>query len=224
MLDSKRGLRLIASLAIILCIVASLTGARGEDKTTGGLRIATIDIDRVSNECKVLKAFRQEVEKRKQLINVQVQISRQNPLLTETEQKSLADLSLKEKTPGGPALTGAEKATQSALTDKSRKLFDDYQRLQGTAIGAVTEQDKAKLVEYQKLGTDSEARSKALADQAEAELQTKGADLMAQTKKNLHDALHTVAKEKGYNLVLNSEMAPYADFDCTDDVIKLLNK
>jgi len=226
MTDSTRGLRVIVSLAIILCIVASLSGAaaRRDDKNAGVLRIATIDIDRVSSDYKPLKTFKQDVDKRKETVKVQAQTWQQNNLLTEAEQKTLSDLNFKDRTVGGPVLAAAEKTQQTALIEKGRKLAEDFQRLQNTAIGAATEQDKAKLVEYQRLFTETESRVNTLTTQAEAELTNRYNELMAQTQKNLHDSLRTVAKEKQYSLVLTAGVAPFAEYDCTEDVIKLMNK
>jgi Skp family chaperone for outer membrane proteins len=223
MMESPRGLRVIVALAITLCIVASLTGAHGEDKNPGGLRVATVDINRMQNEYKVIKNFKQELDKKQEALRIQMQTMQQNPLLPEVDQKTLADLNIKDKSANG-GLSPAEKTNQSKLVEHSRKLMDDYNRLQGTPIGAATDADKKLLQDYVRLAQDTETRANAAQSTLQNEMQTKLTDTAAQTQKSVHDALKVISKEKGYNLVLSSEIAPYAEYDCTDDVIKLLNK
>jgi Skp family chaperone for outer membrane proteins len=222
-MNPNRELRVIVALAILLCIVASLTGARGQDKNAGGLRVATVDINRLQNEYKVIKSFKQELDIRQAALKIQLQTWQQNPLLSEADQKTLSDLNIKDKTAAG-GLSAAEKTHQTALVEQSRKLNDDYNRLQGTAIGAATPHDKQQLQEYVTLVQGTEARATAAQSVLQTEMQTKLTDTAQQTQKSVHDALKTICKEKGYNLVLSSEIAPYADFDCTDDVVKVLNK
>jgi Skp family chaperone for outer membrane proteins len=223
MMESSGGLRAIVALAIVLCIVASLTGARGEDKNAGGLRVAIIDIIRTQDEYKVIKNFRGEATKKQDAFKIQVATCQQNPLLSEADQKALTDLNVKEKTGGAP-LSTAEKKAQTDLLEKSRKINDEYSRLQSTAAGQLSEKDKAQLEGLIRSGSETENRLKVTEQSLTSEMQTRVADTAAQTQKNMKEALKQVAKEKGFNLVLSAEFAPYADYDCTDDVIKVLNK
>src|SRR5579871_1540303 len=110
-MNPNRELRVIVGLAIVLCIVASLRGASGEDKNTGGLRVASVDLNRMQNEYKLLKNFKQELDKKQEALSIQLQTWKQNPLLSEADQKALSDLNIKDKSaPGG--LSAAEKASQ----------------------------------------------------------------------------------------------------------------
>jgi Skp family chaperone for outer membrane proteins len=222
-MNPNRELRAIVALAILLCIVGSLTGARSEDKSAGGLRVATVDVGRVQNEYKVISNFKKEFDNKQQVLKIQLQTWQQNALLSETDQKMLADLTVKDKTAPG-SLSAAEKTNQTKLLDQSRKLMDDYNRLQGTPVGAITDADKQKLQSYLTLANGTQARSDAAQQALQSEIQTKVADTAAQAQKNLQTALKTICKEKGYNLILNTEIAPFADNDCTDEVIKVLNK
>ena len=122
-MNPNRELRVIVGLAIVLCIVASLRGASGEDKNTGGLRVASVDLNRMQNEYKLLKNFKQELDKKQEALSIQLQTWKQNPLLSEADQKALSDLNIKDKSaPGG--LSAAEKASQTKLMDQSRKLME----------------------------------------------------------------------------------------------------
>jgi Skp family chaperone for outer membrane proteins len=222
-MNPNRGLRTIVALAIVLCITASLVAARGQDKNVGGLRVATIDLTRVRNEYTVLKAFKQEVDKRQEELGIQFQVWEQNPLLPEADQKTLGDLNIKEKAAAG-GLSAAEKTNQSKLIEDSHRLNADYQRLQNTVIGAITPADDKQLQDYKTRIRSTEARANAAKTALQAEMQNKFTTLAAEAQKKVHETLKGLAKEKGFNLVLSSEIAPYAEYDCTDDVIKLMNK
>ena len=221
-MNPNRGLRTIVALAIVLCITASLVAARGQDKNAGGLRVATIDLSHVQNEYKVLKAFKQELDKGQADLGIQFQTWQQNPLLAEADQKTLADLNIKDKAAVG--LSAAEKTNQSKLIEDSRRMNADYQRLQGTAIGVITAADNKQLQDYVTRIRSTEARANAAKTALQAEMQNKFTTLAAEAQKKVHDTLKALAKEKGFNLVLSSDIAPYADYDCTDDVIKVMNK
>ncbi len=224
MSEPTRGLRVIVLSAIVLCIVASLTGASGQDKTTGGLRVANVDLQRLQNEYVPLKTFKEELDAKQNELDIQVRTWQQNPLLSAADQKTLSDLAIKDKMANGAGLSAADKATQQRLLDASKKLNDDYTRLQGTAIGAVTDADKQQLNGYLKLANDTEARAQATKQQLQTDMQTRLASIADQAQKNMKDAFGKIAKEKGYNLILSAEIAPYAEYDCTDDVLKLMNK
>lgn len=224
MSEPTRGLRVIVLSAIVLCIVASLTGASGQDKTAGGLRVANVDLQRLQNEYVPLKTFKEELDAKQNELDIQVRTWQQNPLLSAADQKTLSDLAIKDKMANGAGLSAADKATQQRLLDASKKLNDDYTRLQGTAIGAVTDADKQQLNGYLKLANDTEARAQATKQQLQTDMQTRLASIADQAQKNMKDAFGKIAKEKGYNLILSAEIAPYAEYDCTDDVLKLMNK
>jgi len=222
-MSHHRKLCAIVVLAIGLCILVSTGGAHGEDKNTGGLHVATIDLTRVQAEYKALKNLKLEVDNKQETLTIQMQAWQQNALLAEADQKTLADLNIKEKS-AAAGLTAAEKTNQSRLIAESHRLNDDYQRLQGTAPGAMIPGDKALLQDYVTRIQNTEARANAAKSAQQADLQNKLNTTVTAAQKSLHDALKTLAREKGFNLVLSSDIAPYADYDCTDDAIKLLNK
>jgi Skp family chaperone for outer membrane proteins len=222
MLESTGGLRVVVLASIALCIIASLTGAKGQDKNSGGLKIASVDIGRIQEEYTTIKALKTELDSKQVALQTQMQTWQQNQLLTEADQKSLADLALKANSPNG--LSAAEKSMQQGLLDKSRKLNDDYQRLQSVQIGQATDQDRQQLDGYIKLATATETRAKVAQQSLQTEMQAKIKDTAAAAQKSIKDTLEKVSKEKGYAVVFSSDVAPYTEFDCTDDVLKVLNK
>ncbi len=224
MSELARGLRVLVLAAIVLCIVASLTGASGKDTGTTGLRIASVDLQRLQNEYLPLKSFKQELDAKQEDLNIQVQTWQQNPLLNADDQKTLADFAIKEKAANGHGLSAAEQTTRQGLLNASNKLNDDYARLQGTGMGAATDADKQQLNTYIKLASDTEARAQALKQQLETDLKKELTDVLDQAQKRMKEAFGKIAKEKGCSLILSTEIAPYTEYDCTDDVLKLMNK
>jgi len=222
MLESTRGLRMIVLASIALCIIASLTGAKGQDKNANALKIASVDISRIQDEYTAIKALKQELDNKQAALQTQLQTWQQNQLLSPADQQQLSDLAIKEKSANG--LSAAEKATQDSLKDKSRKLSEDYQRLSGTAIVNATDQDQTQLKKYIALANDTEARATAAKTTLQNDMQAKIKDTAATAQKSIKDALDKIAKEKGYAVVFSADVAPYTEYDCTDDVLKLLNK
>ena len=96
MLESQRGLRLIVLAAIVLCIVASMTGAKaGDDKS--GLRIAVVDMQKLNDESVQVKEFRDAAEKQDKDFKVEFEVLQRHALLPEADQKKLIDLTIKDR-------------------------------------------------------------------------------------------------------------------------------
>lgn len=219
MLDSQRGFRAIVLATIVLCVMATLTGARGQDKS-GGLRVANIDIQRLQNEYAAIQTFNKDLGSKEESLQVQVQTWSQNALLGDADQKTLAGLVLKDKT---GMLTPAEKAQQQKLLDQSKKLLDDYTRLQNTAIGQINNQDKDQLNTYIRLAADTENRVNVAKQRLQDEIRGKVAETGDMVKKAMKAAVEKIAKEKNFSVVFTTDVAPYAEYDCTDEVLKILN-
>lgn len=221
MLDAPRGFRVIVLATIALCIIATLTGARGQEKNGGAFRVANIDIARLQGEYNAIQIFNKDLSSKEDALQSQIQSWQQNALLSEADQKTLADLTIKEK---NGTITPAEKGQQQKLQDQSKKLTDDYSRLQGTAIGAITNQDKEQLNTYVKLVTDTDNRATVAKQRMQDEIRAKVAETSDMVKKAMKSAVEKVAKEKNFSVIFTTDVAPYAEYDCTDDVLKILNK
>jgi len=222
MSETPRGLRAIVLAAIVLCITISLTGARGQDKNAG-LRFANVDPVRLNNDYGAMRTFREDASKRADAFDVEQRVFNSNPLLPEADQKTLLDLTLKENIVGGPPLSPSEKDTKAKLVAQSNALYDDAQRLQGTILGNVTEADKKKQDSYIKANADTKLRLDLHQKTIKSDLDQKFQEIDATYQKNLKEVLAKTAKDKNYAVIFNNQAVLYAEYDCTDDVLKALN-
>lgn len=207
--------------AIVWGIVASLSHAFADAKNPASdVRFASVDMGRIQTEYKLVAQYRQQMQQSQAQQEAILTVMINNPFLSEQDQKTLADLTQKANTPAG--LTPAEKTQLQQLQDQSKKANDDFQRLRQAQN--LSQQDQQTLQNYLNLEQATEARVNTLKQQFQADLQNKLDTAMAQLNKNIREAIATVAKEKGYVLVLDNSLAPYAQADCTDDVLKILNK
>ena len=101
--EPTRGIRALILAAIVLCITASLTGAKaGQDKP---IRTALVDIGRLSSEYTFnINAF-QELQKREQVNLTVLRTLAQAALLSEADQKTLGDLITAESAAPNAKLT-----------------------------------------------------------------------------------------------------------------------
>ncbi|HLH81415.1 MAG TPA: OmpH family outer membrane protein [Chthonomonas sp.] len=219
--DSRPMLYWIVLAAIVWGIVASLSHAFADAKSApGDIRFASVDMNRIQTEYKLVQQYREQMQAETNQQQQLLQVMTDNPFLSEQDQKTLATLLQKANTPAG--LTPAEKQQEQQLLDQSKKANDDYQRL--SQAQNLSPQDKQTLDNYLNLEKATEARINLLKQQFQQDMQNKLDAAMAQLTKNIRDAIATVAKDKGYALVLDNSVAPYAQADCTDDVLKILNK
>lgn len=222
--ESRRGLQIIVAGAIVLGIVASLTGASakaGEDR--GGLRIATIDLQKVQDEYKLVRSFKEATEKQGKDLQTEFEVLQRNALLSEADQRTLVELAIKEKsTPTGLVKADADK--KKLLETQSSALRDDYIRLQQTPAVALKEGEDKKLKEYIRQELETGTRLKAHQTQLTQEADGKAKGLEQNYSEKLEKALTDVSKKNNFNLILNKQIAPHADAECTRDVIDLMNK
>lgn len=225
MLESTRGLRAIVLAAIVLCIVASLTGAKaGQDKN--GLKVAVVDSGRLSNEYTfIINAERELINKDRDL-GIALRTWLQNPLLTDKEQDELGKLIVIDTNANAnqPGLNDQQKKRRQELIDKSKNLNDELVALSNKKVGDITPQERQKLDAFSKLGPETQARVNTELDKWKDELNKKKAANITQAVKVMRDSVAKVAKEKGYNLVFDSGVVFYADGDITDPVLSLMNK
>ena len=224
MTDSRLGLQVIVAGAIVLGIVASLTGANakaGDDR--GGLRIATVDLLKVQDEYKLARSFKEATEKQGKDLQTEFDVLQRNALLSEADQRTMVDLAIKEKAkPAGLDKADADK--KKTLETQSTALRDDYIRLQQTPAVALKEGEDKKLKEYIRLELETGTRLKAHQTQLMQEAEGKGKNLEQMYNEKLEKALTDVSKKNNYNLILNKQIAPHADSECTKDVVDLMNK
>jgi Skp family chaperone for outer membrane proteins len=223
MTEPTRGVRALILAAIVLCITVSLTGAKaGQDKNTT-LRVALVDIERLSGEYSYNINAVQELQKQAILKETVLRTLAQHALLSEADQKTLSDLVTAESA-NPNSLTPAQKTQKQQITDKSKAMSEEFLGLQQKVVGQLTPQDKEKLNQYFRAQNETEQRLRK--SQSDSEESLKGEAVKNRTKavKDVRDAIAKTAKEKGFALVLSNEFAWYAEGDITDDVLKVLNK
>jgi Skp family chaperone for outer membrane proteins len=224
MSQPKGGFYAIVTAAILFCTLAALTGAKaGQDKNAlGGLKIAVVDADKLLSEYSYTPIANKQLQDKQNEADSVLRAWQSNPLLTEQEQTELATLITAENSPAG--LTDAQKARKKQLLDESNALLTEFDTLKNKKVGDITPEDNKRLTALMKLGNDTDVRINARAQQSKDELSKMQAKLVTQVQSDVKTALAKVAKEKGYNLVLSSSVAPYGENDITDAVLAQLNK
>ena len=211
-------LRLVVLALVALCIVASLTGAKGQDKSN--LKIAVVNPGRLLSEYKFTIKSDQDLKTMQNDVLTELNSWDQHRLLTEADQKALSAIAIKES--NKQALTAADTATKTKLDETSKKLFDEFLMLQGKPQLSQGEQDRLK--ELSKLEQETARHIKDRQEKAQQDLQKQAQDVRAKMDKDVRDNIIEVSKQKGYNLVFSSEVVLYCDNDLTDEVLKKLNK
>lgn len=224
MSEPTRSLRAIVLAAIMLCIVASLVGAKADqDKNASSvLRIASVDTSRLLSEYNYAISSSQDLTKKADELDLRLRTIQQNSLLPEADQKTLADLIVAENTPNG--LNATQKGTKDKLVNQSKALLEQLTVLQSKQVGQLTQQDRDQLTDFARRASDTETRYNAAQKDAKDSLQKQQDGVMTKVLKDVHDATAKVAKEKGFSLILRSDVAFYADNDITDAVLGQLNK
>jgi Skp family chaperone for outer membrane proteins len=218
---TPRGLNGIVALAITLCIVASLTGARAADDKTTGLKCAIVDSSRLTTESRKAEALRTYVTKADADATVELRFYAQNPLLSQAEQEEGAKLALAQAAPNAdPA--GATRLKQ--LTDKNTNLMKQFDDLKNTAPANMTPDKSQQLKDDVNAGQATQERINALKNNRQQQVQQEVTNREKALVKEIRDAIAKVAKEKGFNLVFNADVCLYAETDVTNDVLKALDK
>src|ERR1041385_4874923 len=94
MSEPTPSLRLLVLALVTLCIVASLTGAKGQDKN--GLKIAVVSTDRILAESKFRIKSDADLKTKQNDIVTELNSWDNHRLLAEADQKVLAQLAIKE--------------------------------------------------------------------------------------------------------------------------------
>ncbi len=221
MSEPTRGLRAIVLGAIVLCIVASLTGAKAGQDKNGGLRIATVDPVTILTQAANIVATKNQLQKQQSDTLLRLQTWQQNPLLSEADQVALSDIALAEATTNGAS--AQQKSQKDKLTGQSKTLVDEFNSLQSKQA-ALTQAEKDRLNVLTRAGSDTESRINLRKRESDEDLQKQANALDAKASKDMKDSINKVAKDKGFNLVFRNDVAFYADNDITDAVLAQMNK
>ena len=221
MMNSVGGFRAVVLGAMALCTVASLTGARA-GQPASGLKVGAVDVNKLLGESKYAKTQLGGFQKRRALLVTMLQAAEQNPYLTEAEQKRLGEFNAKEAASG--PLPEPEKKERDGLLEKSKNAIAENNALLGKPAGQFTQQDKDRFNEYDKRRNDTMRRLDTAQKVEMEKLQTQFGELNVAVGKRVREVIGKVAKDKGFNLILNNEVAFYADGDITEAAMAELNK
>ncbi|HLJ54693.1 MAG TPA: OmpH family outer membrane protein [Chthonomonadaceae bacterium] len=207
--------------AIVLGVVAALAAHGADDKN--GLRIAVVNPGRLLAEYKYAKQSNDTLEKIGNDAKLYIDTWRRYPLLSMTDQETLAKLRQQEATVGAN-MSKQEKDQLQGLITKHDNLVKEYNALLAKPNGDTTPADADRLTQLGKAKADTEARIKSKDTDASTEITKRQDEFNQKIDKDVREALNKVAKEKGMNLVFSSQVVLFADTDITDDVLKHLNK
>ncbi len=218
-LDTPAGYRAIILGAITLCIVASLTGAKAGQKNPEGLKVAVFDQDKARTEYKFVATERDKFQQELKDTDLMLKTWQANALLTEADQKKLADLSIEES---HAALDAPKKAEKTKLENLSKSYTEEFNALQANR-NALTPAQKDRLNILVRGASDTDARINTAQTAARQKFQEKDNEVSATILKDTRTAVSKVAKDKGYTVVFSTVVAWYGENDITDSVVKELN-
>ncbi len=214
------GIRTLYLGAIVLCVVLSLTGARGQGKEAGSLKFGVVNVGKVLNGYKLAAKSEADLNKLQDDIVTELRSWDQHQLLTEADQRTLGLIAVQEL--HQVVLSGADKATKTRMEEKNTKLVNELSGLQ--ILQNPTPADVTRLKELSKVGTETGKRIKDRQLTEQQNVQKQASDMRTKIQNDVNTAIAEFAKSKGYNLVFTSEVLLYCDNDLTDEVLKKLNK
>ena len=210
--------------AILLGIVASLTGASAGQDKNGGLKTAVVNPRKLVNDYKFAITTREKLTAMEQEAKDSLEVWGQFQLLESAEQDTLVKLIQKERsTNPATAITKPEADQLAALKDKHKRLSAEFAALSSKSNADTTPADAKQFESLNKKRTDTQLRGKKLNETATETLQKEQDKANIQIDKDIRDVLNKFCKEKGYNLVFSNEVVLFADSDITEDVLKKLN-
>ncbi len=223
MSEPKIGLRAIVLACIALCIFATLQGANAGQDKGGGLKVASVDVQRLIGEYNLFnKNIKVLLDKDQANLSL-LRAMQQHPLLPEAENRMLADLMVVETTQQG-GLNAAQKDQKQKLLDKSKALSQEFIELQQKKVIDLQPQDKDKLNAYYGMQTSIEARLQKLQTELNEAIRAEASKNEGIANKTIRETITKFAKDKGYNIVFSNQFAWYAESDITENVLKELNK
>ncbi|MCL6519142.1 MAG: OmpH family outer membrane protein [Armatimonadetes bacterium] len=214
-------LRNITTIAIAASlIICAMTVAIAAD-AKAAMQFGTVDIEKAYAGYQKSAQIKDELKAAYDKANLKLDLMKANKLLTSEEIAELVELSTKDKQ------TEADKARINTLLDASKKRDQEMQMLEQKQDASDAE--KARLQQLIEQRKNSEEAYKKSFETLQKELTNKENELLSAAKKDIVDAVATVAKEKGISIVFNrsiglADFIIYSAVDITDDVIKKLNK
>lgn len=202
-----------------LCLTAAMMGAKAQGN--GGMKIASIDQGKLFDEYKYTQEASKALQKKGDDAQLMLQTWAQNALLTEGDQKRLSDLAIENKAAGEGKLDAGKKSEMDKLTKQSNEYNNDFVALQGVQQPNPTQQ--MRLGVLTRAYSDTQARIDAQRKAISAEIEKQRNDNRDQIFKDMRASIAQVAKAKGFNLVVTTEVAFYCDSDITDAVLANMN-
>jgi Skp family chaperone for outer membrane proteins len=218
MFRPKSSMRAMMLAAALICSLFTAPGAHAQDKS-GGIKIATVDGNKLAQEYKYTQTAMAELQKFNQDVVTELNSWDQHRYLEEADQRKLGLIAVKEA--NKTELTKDEKDLKTKLEDASKRLFDEYLALQTKQNAAPAEVDRLKALT--RMEGDTQKRIKDRQAAGQEELSKRDADMRKKISADVKTAIGKVAKAKGVNVVFSSDVAYYCDVDLTEDVLKDLN-
>ena len=210
--------------AILLGIVASLTGASAGQKDNGGLKTAVVNPRKLVSEYKYAVAAREKLANMEQDAKNRLEIYGNFQFLDSSEQDTLVALVQKERSPNpAAALSKTEMEQLASLRDKHKRVATLYTTLSSKSNADTTPADAKEFDDLNKRRTATQTRGKSLNDTATETLQKEQEKANVKIDQDIKDVFNKYCKDKGFTLVFSNEVVFYAENDISDEVLKKLN-
>ena len=213
---NKRSYSSLAVLAVAACAIglAPVHRAYAAD-TPAQPVIGVVDVQKVFTEYKLTKTSNTEIETMVQNFKTELDVRKDNKLLTDAQLKEL--IALKEK----PNPTDADKQQIAQLEGTSKQLDEEMTSL--IQKPDATDQDRARLKQLRDLSNQNEAAGNSLADDYNQQVDKRKSDLSDKITADIKAAIAKVAQQKGMATVVDKIAVLYGGVDITEDVVKVLN-
>jgi len=181
-----------------------------------GPKIGFVDMNSLTES---YKTYKQNSEEFSQFVQRRQELLRQRVMLTEIEWQELDDLQSKDP----EKLSDEEKQRKTELESLSAQRGKELRELQG--VSEPSAEQRRRRQELEQIARANRQRIRDLDAKLSDEIRKKKADLLNGLQTQIRNAVATVAKEKGLSLVLEKDLALYADdaLDITKEVTDRLN-
>ena len=203
---------------IALCFTASAPGAKAQ--AGAGMKIASVDQGRLFDDYKFTKDANLALQKMRDDAELTLQMWAQNSLLSEMDQGRLGDLAVEQKAEGDKFDAG-KKAEMDKILKKSTEDNNDFVVLQG--VQNPTPVQQMRLTVLTRAYSDTQAHIETKKRTVSTAIDKQREDNRTQIFKDMRASIAQVAKAKGFNLVMTSDIAMFCDNDITDAVLSNMN-
>ena len=208
--------RALVLSTVVLCIVFAV-GASGQDKKTAVFGI--VDFEKLQGEYKRKVTLESDLEALKTRLDKRLARRDTMPFLSEEEHKELDKLNEKAPT----ERTDTEKKRVTELEQKSEAVNKEINALRQKPEKDLTDADKARIKQAEEQWQKAQQAFAGHKSAGENELRAFITANTSTLKKDVNEAVRKVAEQKGLAIVFNSEVAPYASADITNQVLSELN-